>query len=373
MIWLVFGAIAVAGFAVLFLGRAGKGAIVDPVSHYKAQLAEIDADLERGMIDAESAKAAQLEVQRRLLRAVDGAEVTKADHLPTVAQSGFTVITYAAAAAVLVMFSGFLYGLMGAPNAPSAPPPPREVAKDQLLEEGGNITLGQAIDQFKDHLETNPDDMQGWQYLATTARAVGDYSTAATAYGELARVNPSDPNLRIEEFEAYMAHGNGRITPAARLVLAAFLDIAPDHPAGQYYLGIAYLQAGNEDGARAVWTALADRSTADAPWMPALQRQLSALGVNPPQLSDEDIAVVNDMNDSEREAFLNSMLTRLESKLESDPSDPGGWLMLARSKLTLGDKMGAINALKSGILANPGNKSAELQAFLDNIEQNPNP
>lgn len=373
MIWLVFSVIAVAGFAVLFFGRAGRGVTVDPVAHYKAQLAEIDADLERGMIDAESARAAQLEVQRRLLRAVDGRETIKAGHLPAAPQAGFTLTTYGMATLVLVLFSGLLYGFMGSPNTPAAPPPAREVAKDRLIEEGGDITMGQAIEKFKDHLETNPDDMQGWQYLATTARAVGDYSTVATAYGELARVNPSDPNLRIEEFEAYMAHGDGRVTPAARLVLAAFLDIAPDHPAGQYYLGVAYMQAGNEDGARAVWTALADRSTADAPWMPALERQLSALGVQPPQLSDEDIAVVNNMNDSEREAFLNSMLARLESKLESDPSDANGWLMLARSKLTLGDKTGAINALNKGISANPGDKSAELQAFLDNIDQSSKP
>ena len=368
MIWLVFMLVFLAGLLVLAYGRSGAGVTVDPVAHYKAQLLEIDADAARGMIDPDSATAARLEVQRRLLRAT-----AEGGSAPVVAhRDGFSVGTRAVAALVLVAFAGGLYALMGSPSAPSAPPPQRQLAEEKLLEEGG-ITMGQAVAQIKAHLENNPDDLQGWQYLATTASAVGDFSTAATAFGELARANPDEPNVRIEEFEAYMAHANGQITPAARLVLAAILQAAPDHPAGQYYLGLAHLQAGNEESARAVWLALADRSTENAPWMPTLRRQLSSVGVNPPELTDEDIAVVNSMTDSEREEFLNSMLARLESQLDSDPSDTRGWMMLARSKLTMGDKTGAISALKSGISANPGDKSAELQAFLDNIETNLNP
>jgi len=369
MIWLVFALIALAGLFLLFSGRSAADTAVDPVAHYKAQLAEIDADHARGMIDAESAKAARLEVQRRLLRSTSD-ETGEPQIQAELKTYGAGI--YGAGALAVIAFAGGLYALMGSPDAPAAPPSQRQVAEDALLEEGG-ITMGQAVVEIRQHLAKNPGDLQGWQYLATTARAVGDYPAVALAYAELARANPTDANFRIEEFEAYMAHANGQITPAARLVLAALLEIAPDHPAGQYYLGLAHLQSGNEDRARAVWTALADRSTADAPWMPTLRRQLSGLGVSPPELSEEDIAVVNSMSDSEREAFIKSMLARLESELDSDPTDTRGWLMLARSKLTMGDKEGAISALKSGISANPGEKSADLQAFLDNIELSPNP
>ncbi len=383
MIWLIFSLIIAVGLLVLFSGRSSADRVVDPVAHYKAQLAEIDADEARGMIDPQSAQAARLEVQRRLLRANErvgdlikdsGPDSVVESNPESVSlpedvanNSGFALTTYAGAALALIVFSGGLYNLLGSPGTPAAPPPPRQAAENQLLEESG-ITMGQAAEQVKAHLAENPRDMQGWQVLAKTASAIGDFPAAISAYSALADMNPGEPNYRIEEFEAYMAHAGGQITPAAQLVLAALLDTAPDHPAGQYYLGLAHLQTGNESAARAVWTALADRSTADAPWMPTLTRQLRGLGGGPPELSDEDIAVVNDMSDSEREAFLNSMLARLQSMLDSDPSDTNGWLMLARSKLTLGDKKGAIDALKSGISANPGEKSAELQAFLDNLE-----
>ncbi len=377
MIWLLFTLMMAAGLLVLFSRRRSDGfggMAVDPVAHYRAQLAEIDADVAREMIDAGSAQAARLEVQRRLLRAsartdsstVDSVSDSLGESVPD-SNTSFTPTAYGGAVLLLIGFTAVLYILRGSPDTPAAPPPGRQVAANQLLEESG-ITMGQAAEQVKAHLAENPRDSQGWLVLAQTASAIGDFPAAASAYSALASLNPGEPKYRIEEFETYMAHAGGQITPAARLVLAAVLDIAPDHPAGQYYLGLAHLQAGREERARAVWTSLADRSTADAPWMPTLQRQLSELGVNPPELSEEDIAVINGMSDSEREAFLNSMLARLESQLDSDPTDTTGWLMLARSKLTMGDKKGAIDALNSGISANPGEKSAELQAFLDNLK-----
>lgn len=382
MIWLLFVLILTAGLLVLLSGRGSSGTVVDPVAHYKAQLAEIDADVAREMIDAESAKAARLEVQRRLLRAgertgnstidsdSDSANESITDSASQSANpntAGLTVFARIGVVLAVMVFAAGLYAVLGSPGTPSAPPPGRQLAASQLLEEGG-ITMGQAAEQVKAHLAENPSDIQGWLVLAKTARAIGDFPTTASAYSALANMNPGEPKYRIEEFEVYMAHAGGQITPAARLVLAALLDSAPEHPAGQYYLGLAHLQSGNEAAARAVWTALADRSTADAPWMSSLTRQLRGLGVGAPELTDQDIAIVNSMSDSEREAFMKSMLARLESKLDSDPADVTGWLMLARSKLTLGDKLGAINALKSGISANPGEKSAELQAFLDNLK-----
>lgn len=362
MMWVLFAALVCISLLMLFKaprGLADKG--MDPVAHFQAQLAEIDADEARQMIDADSAKAARLEVQRRLLR------LNQEKQAPAATDANvMSVGTVILGSMVFLAFTGGLYAVMGSPSVPAASPSPRFEAKNQLVEEGGP-TVGEAIEEVRRHLQDNPRDMQGWQVLARTARSVGDYETAASAFGVLARMNPDDPAWRISELEAYTAHAGGQIPPAGRLVLAALLDAAPDHPAGQFYLGLAHLQSGNEDAARSVWIALADRSAADAPWMPAVRRQLASLGVGPPQLSDEDVAIVDAMSEQEREEFMASMLGRLQARLDSDPSDVAGWLMLARSKLALGDKTGAISALQSGISANPGEKSAELQAFLDNL------
>lgn len=366
MIWVFLVVLAVAGCGVLFfrVGYAPENA-VDPVEHYRAQLNEIDADEQRGAIDADSAQAARLELKRRLLRL----EHSDQQPVPERQLSAGNTLVWFGSAGVLVAAAG-LYLLLGSPGTPAANPSPRVQATSQLIEETG-MTVGQALEQMRTHLKSNPRDMEGWRILGRTARTVGDYVTAAEAFSELARMNPDEPNWRADELEAYIAHAGGQVTPAARLVLAALLDKAPQHPAGQYYLGVTRLQAGDEAGARAAWTALADQSAADAPWMPQVRRQLSALGVAPPALSERDVAMVDGMSEEEREAFMASMLARLESRLESDPSDPQGWLMLARSRLALGNRTGAMEALQQGIAANPGEKSVDLQAFLDNLIENP--
>lgn len=368
MMWLAFLAVALLGAGtLLFRVRADQGVAVDPVAHFRSQLSEIEADEQAGTIDPESAAAAKLELQRRLLKASkSSADMVSAD------QSLSSAIVGALAAGIVVVAAA-LYGVLGSPGAPAAPQSAAAAEQDQFAAETG-MTLAEAFDNMSSHVRANPADAEAKQMLgllARRAREAGDVVTAADAFGELAQLDPGQPNWRASELEAFIAHAGGQITPAARLVLAGLLSEAPDHPAGQYYLGLLRLQAGDEAGARAVWTALADRSAANAPWMPQLRRQLGALGVAPPALSADDIATVDAMTDVEREDFMQQMLARLESRLADNPQDPEGWLMLARSKLALGDREGAIAALEAGISTNPGENSAELQAFLDNVRANP--
>lgn len=369
MIWLALVLVAVLGlFVLLFHLRADDAAAVDPVAHFKAQLSEIDADEKAGAIDAENAASARLELQRRLLRASENADSGKAATGNSLGSKPLVALV----AAVSVAAAG-LYVLLGAPSVPSAPRTLAENQQKQFVEETG-MSISEAFDRMQQGLNAAPGDTEARQMLgrlARLARASGDNVTAANAFNQLAQLEPGNPNWKASELEAFIAHGRGQITPAARLVLAELLSISSDHPAGQYYLGMLRLQAGDQDGARAIWTALADRSSADAPWMPQLRQQLASLGVAPPALSEEDVAVVDAMTDAEREDFMRQMLARLEARLESNAQDPAGWLMLARSKLALGDRNGAITALEQGIAANPSEKTTELQAFLDNLLQNP--
>ncbi|WP_262693574.1 c-type cytochrome biogenesis protein CcmI [Kordiimonas aquimaris] len=367
MIWLVFVNLTIVALLLLLVGGKRKQNTIDPIDHFRAQLAEIDADVATGVIEGAAADAARIEIQRRMLRAGQSktaSVVLSGDYLSKGALAGL--------AAFMVVSVFGVYTVLGSPDTPSAAKSEREQSEERSIEEGGP-TFGEAIAQVQAHLVLNPRDMRGWEVLGKSAGAVGDYALAAEAFGELARMNPQNPDWRLEEFEAFVAHANGQITPAARLVLAALMDIEPNHPAGQFYVGLTQLQAGNEAGAKSTWLALADRSSPDAPWLPLINRQLAALGVAPPQLSSADIDAVNAMSTEEREVFIQSMMGRLQERLESSPDDPNGWAMLARSQLAMGDREGAISTLKSGILAVSDQNAAELQAFLDNLLVNIDP
>lgn len=362
MIWLFLILMLVSAALILLRGERRPAAGLDPVAHYKAQLQELDADRARGAIDDTSAAAAKVEIERRILK------VARADSDSTLkAGARSTVIPLLV---VLIGLPAAFYALAGSPDLPAKPGFIAE-GRHMQVEEGGP-TFDEAMEAIRAHLKDSPDDKKGWEVLAKTARAVRDYSVAANAFDRLAELEPEDVKWRVQQFEAMLAMAGGQVTPASRLVLARVLNEEPGHPAAQYYLGLAYEQMGQPDKARATWTALADRSTPDAPWMGPLREKLAGLGVNPPKLSADEMAAVNSMSVEDREAFIASMIERLATRLEENPDDAEGWMMLARSQASLGNREAAIAALERGISLMDPAKAAPLQAMLDNLRARPN-
>lgn len=359
MVWLSFTGLSLVVIALFVVRGRVSDVAADPIALYKKQLADLKVDAETGILEADAAEAARLEIERRILRVntVDG-----------VVQNVENKWVPRVLAGLVVVASFGIYHYVGAPDLPAAPG--RLVTVQQTLVEEGGPSFAEAISQIERHLADNPDDRKGWEVLAKSARAVADHSRAATAFGRLAALNAGNTVWRAQELESYIAMGVGQVSPAAKLVLKQLLTDAPEHPAGHYYMGLARLQAGDDAGAKAVWVALADRSASNAPWMPVLNQRLAELGVNPPKLSDEQISAVADMSAEDRAVFVQSMITRLEEKLESTPDDPAGWMMLARSKLATESKEAAIDALQRGIGHVGVEKAFELQAFLDNLLSN---
>lgn len=359
-----------AGFAILILltllfftvyGDITDTA-ADPIALYKKQLADLKKDMETGVLDQDAAEAARIEIERRILRVSSGGKASAA--------SENTRAPYVFAG-LAILGSVAAYYIAGSPNVAAAPGRMISI-QDAPVEEGGP-SFREAIERVEAHLETNQDDKQGWEVLAKSSRAVADFSRAATAFGKLAILEPDNSAWRAQELEAYIAMGGGQISPAAKLVLQQLLEQEPSHPAGHYYLGLARRQAGDEAGARAVWVALADRSAPNAPWMPTLNERLAELGVRPPQLSEDQMAAVAGMTEEERALFVESMIERLKERLESNPEDAEGWMMLARSELATKGKEAAIVSLEAGIKAVGQEKAVNLKALLDNLRSSNNP
>ncbi|MCK0069992.1 c-type cytochrome biogenesis protein CcmI [Kordiimonas laminariae] len=357
MIWLFCVAIALVAVLLITVKSGAADRDADPLSHYKEQLEEITADVERGILDEESAASAKLEIERRILKTV-----RKAESKTLFSGSVSTVLPIAGA---VVIGAWLVYSQLGSPNAQSKPGVFVTMQNAEVTE--GGPTFREALDKIQLHLDANPDDIEGWSVMAKTARSVGDYSRTINAYKNIVRLQPEDSRYQVDMLESYIAMAQGKITPAAKMVLQDLLRAEPNHPAAHYYLGLTRLQAGDEEGAKTVWLALAESSAADAPWMPTVNKHLQDMGVRPPKLSQDQIDNVNAMTAEDRQEFIRSMMARLEAKLEENPTDSQGWMMLARSQVSQGDKKSAISTLNRALEAVNDADKPKIQAFLDNL------
>ena len=60
------------------------------------------------------------------------------------------------------------------------------------------------------------------------------------------------------------------------------------------------------------------------------------------------------MKPSEQRQMAEGMVAHLEARLQSEPKNVDGWVMLMRSRMTLGEPAKAKAALDAAVKANPG-------------------
>ena len=88
--------------------------------------------------------------------------------------------------------------------------------------------------------------------------------------------------------------------------------------------------------------------------------------------SKSDVEAVQAMSEDEQAAFIGSMLDKLRAKLEDNPDNAQGWMMLARSENTRGNRAAAIQALEDGIkLVSEADKTS-LQVYLNSLKNEAN-
>ncbi|UTW55625.1 c-type cytochrome biogenesis protein CcmI [Kordiimonas sp. SCSIO 12610] len=370
MIWLLICAVLLVAIGSIFFVGARRDKAANPLDYYKNQLKELDADIERGLIDPATVASAKLEIERRILRA-NAANPHNADNDN---QSTSKSYRFELVIILMILVGSFaLYTTFGSPEVESATAA-RANLRERTVAEGGP-TLGQAIEQIETHLAKNPDDATGWEVLTTSTRAVGDHARSIAAYNQLIRLQPDNIDWYIKRLEAYIGMANGQITPAANLLLSNIIDLSPEHPAGQFYLGLAYKQSNQLEGAYQVWQALLQNSQPNAPWYAIVQQQLEEIGpqlnkTSPSGPSRADIEAVANLSAEDREAFINSMIDRLKNKLSENPNDIDGWRMLARALVQQGKKSEAIQALEGAITAVHEENQENVRQILDNLVEN---
>jgi cytochrome c-type biogenesis protein CcmH len=357
-IGLLIGLVALASLALALLllpllarrGR-GHGREAYNLAVYRDQLAEIERDMARGLLDSEQAEAARTEIGRRIL-SLGPAEDDSA--------TGTRHVAAAVVAVLLVPLAALLlYVRLGSPMLPDQPFAERQrTAAPSLAGNAAHLDMQEALDKLRAHLRQHPDDLTGQLLLARSELGLGRYQEAAEAYGHAAELSGQRPDISGDWGEAQVLAAAGVVTPAAHEAFTTALKDPEGAPRARYYLALARLQHGDAKGALQAWVNLEADSPARAEWLPLLRQRIAeaagTLGLDPANLKTSSGAARPNVagttapsavaaaaqasvaaSPDEREAMINAMVERLAARLEQQPDDVEGWSRLGRAYMVL--------------------------------------
>ncbi len=300
---------------------------------YRAQLAELEADLSRGAIGADEVTTARAEIARRLLKSEEAVKVAASEGGD---RNGRLAILAGLAVALLLPVGTFLfYDRAGSPDMSDQP-----LAGRAPPAQPSDISAMMAAVERR--LAERPDDLTGWNVAAPVYLRLGDADKAATAYRNILRLGPPSAAAQAGLGEALVQKAGGEVTPDARQAFEAALALDPNLPSARFYLALGLSQTGRYAEAKNAWTALIDVSPAGAPWLALAQGALrdaeAKLGNPPPGPDAAAIEAAGQLSDTDRQAMIQGMVAQLASRLDAAPDDADGWSRLIRSYAVLGDK-----------------------------------
>jgi cytochrome c-type biogenesis protein CcmH len=289
---LVLGVMALAAAAILAVPLLSKGARPGARADFdravfRDQLEELDRDLERGIIGADEALAARVEIERRILTSADRVQGDTAspDHgepgagAAAKAGLGRSRVLILVLIAVVPALGGGLYAFLGKPGLPDQPlaERPRAVVSPKGLTQNRFKSM---VAQVEARLKVKPDEIQGWVILSTAYLRLGRDQDADRALDRAITLAGADKaraaSIAVNFSEALMAMNNGQVVPRAKSALDRARALAPKHSAARYYLGLFRLQAGDARAALVIWKSVVAGAPEDAPWLPSLKKRIES-------------------------------------------------------------------------------------------------
>ena len=360
-------AVAIAAVLFPFVRRQTEEFSGNDIAVYRDQLGELDRDKAAGLIGKSEAEAARVEISRRLLAAADAdaAESATAASDPASA-ARFRRFIVAAALLLLPGGAGALYLQLGSPDF-AAMPAGGAVQPEQQTQ------IETLVARIEVHLQSNPKDGRGWEVLAPVYMQLGRYSDSVSAWRNTLALLGESADREANLGEALMAEANGVVTVEARAAFVRAVTLDNTIVSARYYLGRAAEQDGKREEAAKIWRDLVAEAPAGAHWANDVRAALARIESNSAASPDPTGAPTAESKppaappQHEGDA-IQGMVDRLAERLKKSGSDPEGWVMLARSYASLGEKEKAAAAISDARAALAGN-AAMLQLFNEALQK----
>lgn len=359
LFWVIAALLTLGASLAVLLPLAGRSAVratdgAHDLEVYRDQLAELDRDAGRGLIQPAEAGEARAEIARRILKAGKAAVAGSAGP-----GGGARALGVAAVLAVPLVSWG-IYTAIGSPGLPSQPLAAR------LETNPADATVDELVARAEAHLAGNPEDGRGWDVLAPIYTRLGRFGEAATAYSNAIRLDGASAARESGLGEALAGMAGGMVTAEAQAAFSRALQLEPGQPKARFFLASALAQEGKFAEALEAWQAMMITLPPDSPWRGAVAQavqeannRLAAAGDEAaPGPTQQEIDAVASMSAEDRTTMIEQMVAGLDEKLRQNPRDLEGWQRLVRSYHVLGRADEARDALKRGAAA-LGQDSAE--------------
>lgn len=235
-----------------------------------------------------------------------------------------------------------------------------------------------SIEALERAAQATPDDPEAWARLGMAHYDRDEYPQAVTALERATALAPTRATLwsLLGETRVY-ASEHDPMPPAAVEAFRKALAIDSSDPVARYFMAVRRDLAKDHQGAIADLLALLGDTPPGAPWESNLRRTIEQIGrINHidvtarlaatrqpapaasaeaalPGPSPDQIRDAARLSPSDQDAMARGMVERLEARLRASPNDVDRWIMLMRSRMTLGEPAKAAAALEAAVAANP--------------------
>ncbi|SDR59004.1 cytochrome c-type biogenesis protein CcmH [Rhizobiales bacterium GAS113] len=353
---LIFSAmLVVAMLAVLLpMGRrtnlvASVGA--SPLDLHQLRLAEIEHDLERGLLDEPSADSVRNEAARMLLRGAD-----RDPPRPETEQregEGARKAQTQRRAVALVVLVGLpalvlpVYAVLGSPGLPSRP------FQAVAPVEGEKVDIATLIGRIEAHLATHPDDGKEYETIAPVYLRLGRFEDGVRARSEALRLLGETADRLAGLAQARITAAGGVVTREASEEIGKALALNPKHVKASFLRAIALEQEGKPEDAVAVYKTMLSDAPPEAPWRAAVEARLARLAAP----ASGEAAAIAGLPQGAQSAVIRQMVEGLAARLKQQGGSAQEWARLVRSYAVLGDSEKARAALAEARAALPDDAS----------------
>ncbi len=235
-----------------------------------------------------------------------------------------------------------------------------------------------SIESLEAATRTRPDDPEAWARLGMAHYDRDEYPAAADALEHATALAPTRSSLwsLLGETRIY-ASARDPMPPEAVEAFRKALALDPKDPSARYFMAVRRDLAKDHAGAIADLLDLLRDTPPGASWESNLRRTIEQIGqinhievaarlaaIQPPAAAPQtagplpgpnadQVREAARLSPSDQDSMARGMVESLQGKLKADPKNVPGWIMLIRSRMTLGEPAKASAALSAAVAANP--------------------